>query len=146
MTADDKAAFRLENDATAGKTASRICKDWTPKSNRDLAWCKDYMVLVPGSVDFDKAALTRWRETYFASWCPGYARSPDKKPDLAWCLGYLPLTPGSATFAGGEKLDKWLFDRKRYQYVCYNLPKGAEMSEPCSGYVSRGGLHSWREG
>lgn len=146
MTADDKAEYRLVNDATAGNIASRVCKDWTPKSHVDLAWCKDYMVIVPGSADFDKASLTRWRETYFANYCGSYAKSPGKKPDLAWCSGYLPLTPGSKSFAGGEKLDRWLFDRRRYQYVCFDMPKASVMFAPCAGYVPRGGLHSWREG
>jgi hypothetical protein len=133
-----------EIDAAQGLMAANVCKDWTPDSHRQIAWCADFMSFVPGSDKFDQATVTRWRDTFFASYCGSYVRNPKKHADITWCDGYLKLLPEAKAYAGNEYVDRWLFEDRRYRYVCFDLPKNAEMTKACKGYSYRPGLHSWR--
>ncbi len=133
-----------EIDAAQGLMAANVCEGWTPDSHRQISWCKDFMTFVLGSAEYDEATVTRWRDTFYASYCGDYVRNPKKFGDRSWCDGYVKLLPASKTYAGDEYVDRWLFEQKRYQYVCFNLPKNAEMTTACEGYAYRPGLHSWR--
>ena len=133
-----------EMDGAQGRMAANVCEGWTTKSHRQIAWCKDFMSFVPSSTEYDPATVTRWRDTFFASYCGSYVRNPSKHADISWCDGYLKLLPEAKDYAGNEYMDRWLFEGRRYQYVCFDLPKNAEMAKPCAGYSYRPGLHSWR--
>jgi hypothetical protein len=133
-----------EIDAAQGLMAANVCADWTPGSHRQIAWCEDFMAFVPGSDRYDQATVVRWRDTFYASYCGSYVRNPTKFADRSWCDGYLKLLPEAKAYAGDANRDRWLFEGRRYQYVCFNLPKNAMMSKPCEGYTLRSGLHSWR--